>query len=357
MRTAGFRVTDATTVEAWAALFLDPATSPRGQRLAAKGRPYSPNTLFGYQSLYNYLKGDPDFSSLPVRDVTVDHVLAHLGRMAKSKIARPKGKKRGGDQAGPKGSDGGGKEMSGSRTYVAYFSFLRMTFREYALRHPGYTDPWVTIERPQDTKGKRGALTEAEFLTLFSTDGFFADPLEEAVVTAVFWSGLRRSEILALKQDSLDLATRTIHVTRAWKRLDSAHRTLGDPKFHKPRDVPYPQRLEDALVRLWEVYGRHEFVFADETGKTPTATWWARHLGEVYKRLGIDAKARRITPHSARHTFASVLYENGTPIRAIQEILGHSDLKVTDLYLHKPVDAMEKLASKIDAIKFDKERE
>jgi hypothetical protein len=64
-----------------------------------------------------------------------------------------------------------------------------------------------------------------------------------------------------------------IKIAHAWKWLASKERKLGDPKWHKHREIPFPMDLQKAIKGLWAVNGRHEFVFAREDGTQPGPDW------------------------------------------------------------------------------------
>jgi integrase/recombinase XerD len=66
-------------------------------------------------------------------------------------------------------------------------------------------------------------------------------------------------------------------------------------------------------------------------------------------RAGIKADGRRIVPHSSRHSLASLLEARGVPLRYIQELLGHFDLKTTLGYLHSPEGTIRDIGKKIEA--------
>jgi site-specific recombinase XerD len=65
------------------------------------------------------------------------------------------------------------------------------------------------------------------------------------------------------------------------------------------------------------------------------------------ERAGIDPGGRKIVPHSARHSLASLLEEKGVPIRYIQDLLGHSDLETTKGYLHSTEKTIRDIGKKI----------
>jgi len=94
---------------------------------------------------------------------------------------------------------------------------------------------------------RRDVLQDDEILRLF-LPGVITDPLERAVAMAMFWAGLRRSEIFGLKTNDLDWRTPKINVNHACKRFGTiAKREIGDPKWHKLREAPFPEELQSAI--------------------------------------------------------------------------------------------------------------
>lgn len=349
----------------WILLFLDEATSPRAKKLIAENRSYSPKTIHSYVSIYKaHLEGDP-FLALTMERVTTDDVLALLGRVAKHRISigqqkKPKVNKRTGEvttfPAPPT------RPMEGTRQFEAVYSFVRMTFMSYQESHSRWIDPFIPLDRPKPVKGRpRQALEEEEVAKLFSTPRVFLDEpeLERAICAAMFWAGFRRSEIFGLLPSDLDWITPQINVQHAWKDFDHAAptsdrtqhkiiRQLGDPKHHKYREVPFADIVQKTIKDLWAVNGQHDFVYCRKDGTQPGATWYRQHVYKWFKRAGIDIGGRKITPHSARHSLASVLEAQGVQLRYIQDLLGHSDLKTTKEYLHKPANTINSLTQKID---------
>ena len=75
--------------------------------------------------------------------------------------------------------------------------------------------------------------------------------------------------------------------------------------------------------------------------------WWKRHFSKWLKRAGIELSDRNIVSHSSRHSLASMLEEKGVSIRYIQDLLGHSDLKTTIIYLHSTEKTIRDIGRKI----------
>jgi integrase len=225
-----------------------------------------------------------------------------------------------------------------------------MAFKEYEEERFEWRNPFDRIKAPRRKGGKRrDAIEEDEIVKLF-VPGVIADPLEKAVCTAMFWAGLRRSEIWGLKAEDLDWKTPKINIDHAWKRLASKDRKLGDPKWHKHRKIPFPMDLQNAIKELWAVNGKHGFVFSRKDGTQPGPDWIRDHLHKWLERAGIELNGRKIVPHSARHSLASTLEAKGVPLRYIGDMLGHSDLKTTRGYLHTVSGAINDMGNKINGM-------
>jgi integrase len=323
-------VFDDTKIGDWVKKFTASEDNPRAARNNAQNTPYSADTLDGYKTYYNcHIKDDP-LMRLKMSDVTEEDALAFINRMAEKKIR-------------------GGREMAGTRTFAGLMKFVRMAFHEYWKTHRGWANPFAYIDPPKRAqKTSRGSLTENEVASLFSPD-VLRDTMERAVCAAMFLAGLRRSEIFALRPEDLDWKASEIIVRQAWQNFDRPCRKLGPPKGKKEREAPFHAILQNAIARLWEERGRHEFVFCWKNGKTPNAYWIKEHFKKWLARAGIDLAGRNITPHSSRHSLASLLEARGAPLRYIQDLLGHCDLKTTKSYLHTGEDALRGLGEHIGA--------
>jgi integrase len=239
-----------------------------------------------------------------------------------------------------------GQPMGGTRTFAGVIGFIRMTFREYQKKNRRWFNPFQYIDPPLIDSKDRDALPEDEMLKLFGP-GVLKSTLELAVCAAMFLSGLRRSEIFALKPEDLDWHTPKIMVRRAWQQFDRADKVLGPPKGKRERKAPFDPVLQEAIKKLWEENGKHEFVFCRKDGSIPGSSWIYAHFPKWLKRAGIELGGRKIVPHSARHSLASLLEERSVSLRYIQELLGHSDLKTTKNYLHSTEKTIRDIGQKI----------
>jgi integrase/recombinase XerD len=174
--------------------------------------------------------------------------------------------------------------------------------------------------------------------------------MESAICAAMFLAGLRRSEIFSLRPEDLDWHTPKINVRSAWQNFDKKNRKIGPTKGKKDREAPFDKILQEAIRNLWKENGRHEFVFSFKDGTTPGPSWIRGRFKKWLARAKIETNGRNIVPHSSRHSLASILEERGVSLRYIQDLLGHSDLATTRIYLHSTVKTIRDIGRKIDTV-------
>jgi integrase/recombinase XerD len=143
-----------------------------------------------------------------------------------------------------------------------------------------------------------------------------------ALLTLLYRSGLRVSEILSLRPSDIDIARHSIR--------------LLDTKSGCPQTRGFHPSADDALARWLDTrkalgIGNHgKRLFCTLAG-TPVSDDYVRGL---LHRLGARAGiTKRVHPHGLRHTFAVELEHAGTPVTVISKLLGHSSVAVTARYL------------------------
>lgn len=147
---------------------------------------------------------------------------------------------------------------------------------------------------------------------------------DDAVLEVLYGSGLRVSELCSLDVGSVDLAAA---VVRVWG------------KGAKERRVPLGEPAVDALSGWLAL--RHE-VLAERDGALFGNERGHRLTPRDVRRI-VDRRSPSPThPHALRHTFATHLLDGGADLRAVQELLGHSDVSTTQRYTHV---SRERLAS------------
>ena len=161
----------------------------------------------------------------------------------------------------------------------------------------------------------------------------------EPVFLCAFRTGMRQGEILGLRWQDIDWKRRVITV-----RHSLSGEKLTPPKSGRNRDIPISRDLFEMLLSLRN--NGSDFVFCAGDGGALHRKTLQRPLLTANKNSGV----KRIRFHDARHTFASHLVMSGVPIRTVQELLGHADLKMTLRYSHLSPECRQ------DAIKQLEER-
>jgi integrase/recombinase XerD len=138
-----------------------------------------------------------------------------------------------------------------------------------------------------------------------------------ALIELLYGSGLRASELVSLPRKSV-MVDRPFLIIRG--------------KGGKERLVPISDRARSAVKR-WS-----DFVDADEKYLFPSRTGHISRirLFQIIKDLAVksDISPAKISPHVLRHAFATHLLEGGADLRALQTLLGHSDISTTQIYTH-----------------------
>jgi integrase/recombinase XerC len=222
------------------------------------------------------------------------------------------------------------------RRYLAFLGTRRMAKRSIArkaaalrryfawLTRTGVlaTDPSSRLTAPRGDGRLPHVLKGEELETLLADQapaGEPADLRDRAVVELLYGSGLRVGELCGLRPRDVDSTRGQVLV---WG------------KGSKQRQLPMSESSVEA-VRAWVESGRPAMV----TGETPADALFVNRRGHRLTprdvRRILDRRSASPThPHALRHTFATHLLDGGADLRAVQELLGHSDLATTQLYTH-----------------------
>ena len=133
------------------------------------------------------------------------------------------------------------------------------------------------------------------------------------IIKLLYSTGLRLSELLNLKRKDIDFDRNIIHIKSG--------------KGKKDRITLISQYLRLDLLKYYSNYNfSTEYILEGRKGK-----YTKKSVQKVLDNLGKKAKIK-VTPHMLRHSFATHLLEQGTDIRIIQKLLGHSNLNTTEIY-------------------------
>ncbi|MEA3329475.1 MAG: site-specific tyrosine recombinase/integron integrase [Nanoarchaeota archaeon] len=151
------------------------------------------------------------------------------------------------------------------------------------------------------------------------------------IIKLLYSSGLRLQELIDLKRKDIDFERGIINVKNG--------------KGNKDRVTLISDYLKLDLLKYYSnnIF-KTEYVFEGRNGKY-TKKSVQKVMGQAGKKIGL-----KIHPHMLRHSFATHLLEQGTDIRHIQKLLGHSDLKTTKIYTHVSTKDLSKIKSPLDNI-------
>jgi len=185
------------------------------------------------------------------------------------------------------------------------------------------------VPLPKKDRTLPEVLTKSEVKNLIES----TDTVKSRLIVSLLYStGLRVSELVNLKISDLNLEDKTGWVRRG--------------KGSKDRLFVMSDSLSRELKEYFESKGKeNEFVFSKSRPLT------TRNIQKIIKgareRAGINKKT---TPHTLRHSFATHLLEQGIDIRVIQAMLGHSSLSTTQVYTHVSSDQLRKVKNPFDIL-------
>ncbi len=147
---------------------------------------------------------------------------------------------------------------------------------------------------------------------------------DKAILEVLYATGMRVSELITLRQADVTAESGIVRIFgKGSKGAARADRAIGPPLDRTvpagmPRASDAPGKSQDAL-----------FLNVRGTPMTRMAVW---KIVQTY--AGQAGIGKDVHPHTFRHSFATHLLEGGADLRAVQEMLGHSDISTTQIYTH-----------------------
>lgn len=184
------------------------------------------------------------------------------------------------------------------------------------------TNPFDDVRAPKAEKRLPKTLSVDQVTSLIEIN--VNDPLsyrDKAVMELFYSSGLRLAELCNLDLNNLNLPDRMVRVTG---------------KGNKTRDLPIGKQADQA-IRDWLLQRNafplkdYQAVFVSKQGKRISPRTIQQRVKYWATKQGIEIP---VSPHMLRHSFASHLLESSGELRAVQELLGHSNISTTQIYTH-----------------------
>ncbi|MDP3312333.1 site-specific integrase [Lutibacter sp.] len=185
------------------------------------------------------------------------------------------------------------------------------------------------IHRPKREKILPNVLSKEEIKMLLNAH---SNIKHKTMLSLMYSCGLRRSELLNLKPNDIDSKRGIVIIRQA--------------KGKKDRIAPLSSKILVMLRDYYTAYKPKTWLFE---GQAENVKYDERSLSNVLKQALTKTKINKpVSLHWLRHSYATHLLENGTDLRYIQELLGHSSSKTTEIYTHVSTKSLQQIKSPFD---------
>jgi integrase/recombinase XerD len=185
------------------------------------------------------------------------------------------------------------------------------------------------LYRPKREKVLPNVLSKEEVKKILEAH---ANLKHRVMLCLIYSCGLRCGELLSLRPDHIDSRRNIVLIKNA--------------KGKKDRIVPLSGKILEMMRDYYKVYKPKIYLFEGQTiGKPYDARSLQLILKQALQKAGIS---KPVTLHWLRHSFATHLLESGTDLRYIQELLGHSSSKTTEIYTHVSTKNIQQIRSPFD---------
>ena len=161
---------------------------------------------------------------------------------------------------------------------------------------------------------------------------FTKNPIHRLIIQLLYSGGFRVSEIVNLQPRDIDIE-RNVVIVRGGKGK-------------KDRLTLLPKSLKEDILKHLLKNSPKKFFFESNRQKK----YSKRTIEEIVSKNSFGAIGRKVKPHTLRHSFATHLLESGTDIRYIQKLLGHKNLRTTQIYTHVANSDLANIKSPLDEL-------
>lgn len=224
-----------------------------------------------------------------------------------------------------------------SKTINRKISALKTFFKHLIREGRVDVNPTTIIVSPKQKKRLPEFLEKKSTETLYHQIDFPDDwngKTARLMLDLLYQTGIRRAELIGLREDHIDFGR-------------SAIKVLG--KGNKERIIPVGEQLIEHIREYRKAKsqikepGATPSLLVLENGK-PLYPKWVYNA--VNKYLSLITTIDKKSPHVLRHTFATHLSNNGAPLQAVKELLGHSSLAATQIYTHNTIEKLKDIHKK-----------
>ncbi|MBQ6284681.1 MAG: tyrosine-type recombinase/integrase [Bacilli bacterium] len=209
------------------------------------------------------------------------------------------------------------KNTSIKRMISSLKSFYKFLYRNNYIKKEN--NPMVRVSAPKIEKRLPHFLYYNDLLEIIRESSKDKDGIrDQLIIEMLYATGVRVSELVNIKIKDIYFDNRRIIV---------------QGKGNKERIVYYGEYAEEVLKEYMNTHYRkdYEYLFVNSKGEKITDAGIRYIIDKIMEKLSIKV---HVTPHVLRHTFATDMLNNGCDIKVVQELLGHSSLKATEIYTH-----------------------
>jgi len=206
------------------------------------------------------------------------------------------------------------------------------SFFKYALKNNLISNnPMQKIQGPKTPKRLPVFIDENQIEKIFNQlkfDSGFEGIRNKLLIDVLYQTGLRRAELINLKETDLDLISLQLKV-------------LG--KRNKERIIPFSIHLKRSIQEYLNAKQQNNlinsFLFVNLKNIQLSPQALTKIVSEILSEVTTNKKK---SPHVLRHTFATHLLNRGADINAVKELLGHANLSATQIYTHNTIEKLKK---------------
>lgn len=272
---------------------------PETYKAVLKRKRYSPNTINTYTKYFEDFRNY--FSDRELADIKPDEINKYILELIESKNISTS------------------QQNQRINSIKFYFEKVLKQEKQYYL-----------IERPNKEFRLPDVLSKVEIKSILEQT---TNLKHKCIMEIIYSAGLRRGEVLNLKLVDIDSKRMRIKVRGG--------------KGKKDRYTLLSENVLNNLRNYFKAYSPKTWLFEGQNNGQYSATSVVKILKKYALKAGIK---KRVHIHMLRHSFATHLLEQGTNLRIIQELLGHEDIKTTEIYTHISNLEIDKVINPIDEI-------
>jgi len=211
------------------------------------------------------------------------------------------------------------------------------SFYQYEVKNKKISaDPTENVQSPKIEKKAPCILTtkEVELLLEQPTDADLKGIRDKAMLEFAYATGMRVTEIISLNVEDVNIEQEYVECKTGKKKRDIP---LGKMALNAVKE--YLNKARDVMVKT----DKEKALFVNVNGKRLTRQGFWKIIKYYQEQAHID---KDITPHTLRHSFATHLLQNGAELKAIQTMLGHSDISSTQVYMQFQNDGLNNIYKK-----------